>query len=160
MDGASTSPGPWPLREITTLDDIIQAARDATAWGFDRHIAPDELDLGTWFRMGQGVVFWFEAPYPEAPGAAFVHGAVDPECRGWWPADRWNIAIQVIAELMGSTYIVAAPITSESRDYGLALGWVEDGPRIVLPLGGVHGRQRRRVVPQPDLHERGLVGRE
>ena len=140
---ASTSPGPWVIRELTNVGDVAQAALDARAWGFTRLIQSDEIDLGTWFRMGQGGVFWFEAPHPAAPGAAFVHCAVDPECRGWLPTDRWNVAIQIIAELMGSTYIVAATLTSEVRDYALALGWVEDGPLIVLSLGGVHGLKCR-----------------
>ena len=133
---ASNSLGPWPIRELTEPDDIREAAEDAQTWGFLRPIEPHEITLGSWFRMGRGVVWWYEPPLEEVPGAAFLHMAVAPRVRGHWPIRRWHIAAQVIAELMGASYLLAQVESPQVKAYLVRLGWREDGPRVYLVLGG------------------------
>lgn len=142
MDDASSSLGLWPLRELVASADVVQAAEDAATWGFSRPIEPDEIIHGAWFRMGEGVVFWFEAPHEADPTAAILHLVVEPSARLHWPVRRWDAAVDVIAELMGSTHLLAAPICDKTRAYMLRLGWqASDGPRLVRWLGGSHGRE-------------------
>jgi len=155
--GDSSSLGPWLLRELVDAAEVVEAAEDVTAWGFPRTIEPDEFIYGAWFRMGRGVVFWFEAPHPQAPAAAIVHLAVAPRYRSRWPVKRWAVAVEIVAELMGATHLLAAfPEDCPQRDYALRLGWQKsDGPRLVRWLGGADGRQERRI-PQSPLHEEGM----
>lgn len=156
----SSSLGPWTLRELTEPIEIVEAAEDVATWGFPRSIEADEVVHGTWFRMGKGVVFWFEAPHPQATDAALLHLAVAPRYRSRWPVNRWAVAVEIVAELMGASRLLAAfPEDCPERDYAIRLGWQKsDGPRLVRWLGGAHGRQERRV-PQSHLHEGRLEGR-
>lgn len=57
----------WPIRELIEPAEVVEASEDVAAWGFARPVESDEIAYGTWFRMGKTVVFWFEAPYPQAP---------------------------------------------------------------------------------------------
>ena len=145
--------GLWPIRELIEPAEVLEASEDVAAWGFARPVESDEIAYGTWFRMGKTVVFWFEAPYPQAPGAAFLHVCAAPRVRSRWPVRRWALAVEVIAELMGADYLISAPCDSATRDYALRLGWQEDGPRLVRMLGGVDYGRQGRGLHQPDLQQ-------
>jgi hypothetical protein len=137
------------MRELVDPVEVVEAAEDVATWGFLRPIEEDEVVYGSWFRMGKPVVFWFEAPHPQAPDAALLHLAVAPRYRSVWPVRRWATAVEVIAELMGASRLLAAfPEDCPQRDYAIRLGWQKsDGPRLVRWLGGAHGREGRRLQP-------------
>ncbi len=126
----------WRIRELVELDAILDAADAVCSWGFPRAISQPEIASGLWFRMGHGVVFWFEAFQSDAPDSAFIHLCVDPNARSRWPVRRWHIAAQVIAELMGARWLVASPCSGAILDYALRLGWRAVGEFIAYPLGG------------------------
>lgn len=145
---------PWPTREIVDPAEIQRAVEDLAAWGFPRAIEPYEAEFGSWFRMGRGLIFWIEPPIEQAPGAAIIHLAVAPRYRSCWPVRRWDMAAQIIAELMGATHLLAQIDSGRVRDYALRLGWQADGPRLFRTLGGMSRGERRA-----DLHEGCVEGR-
>ena len=130
--------GDWLTRELTEPAEVIEAVEDVIAWGFPRDIEQYEIGLGSWFRMGRAVVWWYEPPHPVAPHAGIIHLCVNPEVRGRWPVRRWSVAAEVIAELMGFTLLVFWPMGERDKilEYALRLGWRQEGERLVRHLGG------------------------
>lgn len=129
--------GPWPLCELVQPADIQRAVEDVAVWGYPRPIEPSETACGAWFRMGQGVVFWYER-IEEVQTCAFVHLAVAPRVRSRWPVRRWDTAAQIMAELMGFDRLVFFPCNEDLQtpQYALRLGWRAQGDCYVRDLGG------------------------
>lgn len=131
--------GPWSFRELIEPADILEAAEDVAVWGFPRPIDESELIHGSWFRMGKGVIWWYEAPTHGEQTSAFMHFATAPRFAKRWPIRRWFGAVQVVAELMGAERLIFSPTEGDDRiaDYALRLGWETDAlGRFVFPLGG------------------------
>lgn len=131
--------GPWMVRELEEWPDVLDAASEARLWGFPRPIDLTELEGGVWFRMGRGVVWWYEPPNPRTPGYAWLHLAVAPRLRGRWPVRRWQSAAEVCAELMGASALVFVPVAGDDEivRYALRAGWTrQESGHFVLNLGG------------------------
>lgn len=142
--------GPWPVREVTEFPDILKAAEDVLTWGFPRPIYQHELEAGAWFRMGKGVVWWYEPPQEcTEPGDLWIHFAVAQRVRHVWPIRRWMTATQIIAELVGGERLVFSPTKGcpEISEYAIRAGWKADkNGRLLLPLGGeARWESRRRL---------------
>lgn len=129
----------WRIVELTEVDAIARAAEDVAIWGYQRPIAEYEIQHGSWFRFGVGVVLWFEPPDPRVPTWAFVHVAVAPRLRpGHWPVRKVLRSMDLIGELIGADRLVfgAQVGADEVADYVLRLGWRQEGPIFVRLLGG------------------------
>jgi hypothetical protein len=131
-------PGEWRLIQIETRPEIERAADDVTAWGYPRPVIPREIELCQWFRMGKGLVFWFEPPCELEPGDARVHLAVAHRYRSAWPVRRWDYASQIVAELLGAQRMLFTPCPGDVRtgEYAVRLGWQRAGQSYVRNLGG------------------------
>ena len=132
------STGEWRLLQLEDRPEIVRAAEDVATWGFPRPVVPVEVDLCSWFRMGRGLVFWFEPPCDLEPGDARMHLAVAPRLHSAWPVRRWDYACQIVAELLGANRIIFTPCPGDVRtgEYAVRLGWVREGQSYVRALGG------------------------
>ena len=130
--------GPWPVRELVELEESKRAAEDVETWGFPRTIEHSEIAGGYWFRMGQGVVWWYEPADERAPQYAQIHLAVAPRVRHHWPIRRWLTIAEAVAEMMGAESLLFAPVQKEDQivQYALRLGWRPMGSAFVRDLGG------------------------
>lgn len=128
----------WSVRELDEMVEVRRAAEDVRAWGFPRPVEEQEIEFGFWFRMGRTVVWWYEPPHPVRPMAALIHLAVAPRVRGLWPVRKWVYAARICAELMGANELLFAVDEKDGQivQYARRVGFVEDGPRWRLPLGG------------------------
>ena len=110
-------------QRLETFDEVVFAVADVALWGFPRFTTRTERDQGLWYRLGDSVVFWFEA-YPSC-STHFVHLAVAPEARKRWPVRRWLREIDRLALENGAQAIgfVPAPGCEEAEGYLRRLGW-------------------------------------
>lgn len=115
------------------------AARDAVDWGYPRPIEFDEVFKGAWYRLGEGVVFWYVAA-AEEPGL-WLHLCVDPEYRLRWPARRWLKEMEAIAIELGADRLRCSPMEEDIAvpNYLTRLGWVPDEYGLCKRLGERYG---------------------
>ncbi|TAL41666.1 MAG: hypothetical protein EPN91_10100 [Salinibacterium sp.] len=128
----------WAHTPIDARLGRVAAAEAAADWGFPRLIDPAEVLCGHWFRMGWRVIWWFEAPMANFPGALGVHVAVSPAYRRRWPVRTWQCHVEREGRRIGASKIVVAdsPGAGHVAAYLRRLGWSLDGPVWVLQLGG------------------------
>ena len=130
--------GPWGARQLETAAKVAEAIEDVQAWGFPRPIDDSEL-RGAWFRMGRGVVWWYEEWRADMPDAGWVHLAVAPRLHGGaWPVRRWTVAVEIVGEIIGASVLLFAPLPNQGQvvEYLRRLNWKPQGDFMVKPLGG------------------------
>lgn len=130
----------WRCRELESTEDRTRAAEDALTWGFPRPVESVEIECGFWFRMGKGVVWWFQRPeLIEDPGTflkdqfgydghamivAGLHLATAPRVRGQWPVRTWWSITMALAEIVDvdALFIATMPEDCKTPDYLSRLG--------------------------------------
>lgn len=130
--------GPWGTRLLDLESDMLEAVADVGAWGFPRPIDDSELE-GVWYRMGKGVVWWYEKSHDWMPGAAWCHLAVAPRLHGGaWPVRRWTYAVELEAEILGAEALIFAPLPNQGQilKYLTQLHWKPWGQFWLKALGG------------------------
>lgn len=138
------SRSPSGERAICELESIEQkriAASDAQAWGFPREILPPEISDSYWFRLGTGVVFWYER-VPHTPDL-WIHLAIAPHLRSRWPVRTWVRESESIARKKGANCLRYLPFGDE-RDFPVVgyltrIGWLVDEFGLFKSLGVRNG---------------------